>query len=201
MDQLTAATLSVVRQQLASSAIALVGVAESGRVPQSLSTVPRLPVQPLSAAATAELADRAHLGHVAGTVHDLTAGHPSFVVEALRCGRQGTDLTLELPSMLIETALARIERAGSDVSEGLATYAALGTRFTSADALSLMPDRGPTVLRRATAAGLLLAEGDWFAFESKLLHAAVCTATPAAVRQYLGAAAADACRPIVASAA
>jgi DNA-binding SARP family transcriptional activator len=200
MDQLTAATLSVLRQQLASSAIALVGVADSGRVPQSLSTVPRLPVQPLSAAATAELADRALLGHVAGTVHDLTAGHPSFVVEALRCGRQGADLTVELPSKLIETALARIERAGSDVSEGLVDFAALGTRFTGADALSLMPDRGLTVLRRATAAGLLLTEGDWFAFESKLLHAAVCTATPAALRTYLGAAA-DACRPIVASAA
>jgi DNA-binding SARP family transcriptional activator len=200
LDQLTAATVSTVRRDLANSPIAVVVTADNDRVPQALSSLPRLPVQALSPAATTELADRAHLGHLAAVVHELTAGHPGFVVEALHCARQGADLTAELPPKLIATALARIDRAGVDVTEGLATYAALGPRFTAADAVRMVPDPAQAVLRRATAAGLLVSDGEWFQFESRLLHAAVCTTVPAALRQLLGSST-GAPRPGIASAA
>jgi hypothetical protein len=122
------------------------------------------------------------------------------VVEALQAGRQGADLAAELPPRLVELALDRIDRAGSEVRDGLTAIAALGPKFAAVDALRLLPDRGFAVLHRAVAAGLLVADGEHLKFESEMLRTALCAATPSPLRQVLGLSA-GLCVPAIAGAA
>jgi hypothetical protein len=199
-DELTGSALAAMRHRLAGSAVAMIVVADTGCLLQPFATWPTHCLRPLSLQATTTLAERLHLGHLAEAVHALTAGHPRFVVEALQAGRQGADLAAELPPRLVELALDRIDRAGSEVRDGLTAIAALGPKFAAVDALRLLPDRGFAVLHRAVAAGLLVADGEHLKFESEMLRTALCAATPSPLRQVLGLSA-GLCVPAIAGAA
>jgi hypothetical protein len=199
-DGLTLSALTVLRNRLADAPVAVVATADLGQVPPSFRAVPAVRLGPLSRTDTAHVAERLRLGPLAGVVHTLTAGNPRFVVEALQAAHQGAGLTGELPPQLVGPALARIERAGAGMVDALTAIAALGPRFTGPQAGRVLPGGGMAILRRALTAGLLVADGDHLAFESELLRAAVCTATPAPLRSVAGFDA-DACVPAVAAAA
>ncbi|TDW93442.1 DNA-binding SARP family transcriptional activator [Kribbella pratensis] len=199
-DRLTLSTLAALRERLRESPVAILATSELGWRPPTFSPTSTVCLTPLNRSATTELAERAQLGRLGDIVHALTAGHPRFVVEALHAARRGSSLTDELPPSLVAVALDRIEHAGSEVVDALTVVAALGRRFTGAEAIGLLPDRGVAVLRHAITAGLLVAEGNHLAFESELLRAALCTATPVPLRTALGLDPA-ACVPVVAGAA
>ncbi|NIK61338.1 BTAD domain-containing putative transcriptional regulator [Kribbella shirazensis] len=199
-DPLTLSALTAVRQRLADAPIALVATTDLAFRPDPFGPAAAMCLAPLDRTATALLAERSQLGHLADSIHALTAGHPRFVVEALRAARRGADLTAELPQSLVDAAIDRIEHAGPAVVDVLTKIAALGLRFTGAEAVRVGPEGTVTALRRAVDAGLLLADGELLAFESELLRAALCAATPTPLRPLLGFTA-DACVPALAGTA
>jgi DNA-binding SARP family transcriptional activator len=184
-DQLTLSAVATLQQRLTHAPVAVVATVEAGTPLDGFSALRTLRLEPLSRTAITELAQRAHLGHLAADVHALTGGHTRFVVDALRAAQQGATLD-QLPSSLTAAALERIERAGAEVVDALAKLAALGPRFTGVDAVQLLPAGGLAQIRRALAAGLLVADDNYLAFESELLRASLYLATPTPLRPALG---------------
>jgi hypothetical protein len=126
--------------------------------------VRRLPLQPLSERATAELARRA--GRSAAGVGALTGGNPLLVTEVLAAGEPG------VPATVRDLVLARLARLPADAEEVVRLVAVVPTR-TELWLLEETLGPEPLAVERCVEGGLLVIEGEAVGFHHELLRQAV----------------------------
>jgi tetratricopeptide (TPR) repeat protein len=127
-------------------------------------TVRRLPLQPLSEAAMAELARRA--GRPATGLHALTGGNPLLVTELLAAGEPG------VPATVRDLVLARTAGLPAEAQKVVRLVAVVPTR-TELWLLeeALRPE--PEAVERCAEAGLLVIDEEAVGFRHELLRQAV----------------------------
>jgi predicted ATPase len=136
------------------------------------SGIQRLPLEPLSEAATAELAVGA--GVAPHELFERTAGNPFFITEVLAAAPE------RLPTSVRGAVLARVARAPAVTRQALDAAAALGRRF-EADLLAAVLDRVDIprwTMRDAVFRGLLSWEGATLAFRHAIAQAAIHDSIP-----------------------
>jgi hypothetical protein len=136
------------------------------------SGVQRLPLEPLSEAATGELAVGA--GIDPHELFERTAGNPFFITEVLAAA------TERLPTSVRDAVLARVARAPAVTRRTLEIAAALGRRF-EAELLAAVLDRVGIprwTMRDAVFRGLLRWEGAMLAFRHAIAQAAIHDSIP-----------------------
>jgi DNA-binding CsgD family transcriptional regulator/type II secretory pathway predicted ATPase ExeA len=133
-----------------------------GRLPPAV--VRHLRLQPLSEAATAELARRA--GRPAAGLHALTGGNPLLVTEVLAATDDGVPLTVR------DLALARLGGLPADAQEVVRLVSVVPTR-AELWLLEAAVRPGPAAVEAAVAGGLLLAGPEAVGFRHELLRQAV----------------------------
>jgi len=126
--------------------------------------VRRLPLQPLSEAAMAELARLA--GRPAAGLHALTGGNPLLVTEMLAAGEPG------VPATIRDLVLARLAGLPAEAQKVVRLVAVVPTR-TELWLLeeTLRPE--PAAVERCAEAGLLVIEEEAVGFRHELLRQAV----------------------------
>jgi tetratricopeptide (TPR) repeat protein len=138
--------------------------------------VRRLRLQPLSAAAVAELARRA--GRPPAGLRALTGGNPLLVTEVLAAGDTGVPMTVR------DLVLARLGGLPADAREVVRLVAVVPTRAE----LWLLEEAvrpAPSAVEAALAGGLLVAGPEAVGFRHELLRQAVEGALPALTRREL----------------
>jgi DNA-binding CsgD family transcriptional regulator len=138
--------------------------------------VRRLRLQPLSAAAVAELARRA--GRPPAGLRALTGGNPLLVTEVLAAGDAGVPMTVR------DLVLARLGGLPADAREVVRLVAVVPTRAE----LWLVEEAvrpAPSAVDAAVAGGLLVAGPEAVGFRHELLRQAVEGALPALTRREL----------------
>ena len=133
-----------------------------GELPTSL--VSRLPLQPLSAAAVARLAQAA-MQSAAG-LHALTRGNPLFVSEVLRHGAQG------VPQGVQDLVLARYARLGQAAQAVVRLAATVPTRIEVALVDALLAPSAATLDECLNSGLLNTADGAYF-FRHELARVAI----------------------------
>jgi DNA-binding CsgD family transcriptional regulator len=138
--------------------------------------VRRLRLEPLSAAAVAELARRA--GRPPAGLRALTGGNPLLVTEVLAAGDTGVPMTVR------DLVLARLGGLPADAREVVRLVAVVPTR---AELWLLEQALGPapSAVEAAVAGGLLVAGPEAVGFRHELLRQAVEGALPALTRREL----------------
>jgi class 3 adenylate cyclase len=126
--------------------------------------VRRLPLQPLSERATAELARQA--GRPAAGVRALTGGNPLLVTEVLAAGEPG------VPTTVRDLVLTRVARLPADAQEVLRLVAVVPTR-TELWLLEETLGPEPMAVELCAESGLLVIEGEAVGFRHELLRQAV----------------------------
>ncbi len=126
--------------------------------------VRRLPLQPLSEPATAELARRA--GRPAAGVRALTGGNPLLVTEVLAAGEPG------VPATVRDLVLARLAGLPADAQKVVRLVAVVPTR---AELWLLEEALGPEpmAVERCVEGGLLVMDDEAVGFRHELLRRAV----------------------------
>ncbi|MDB5972257.1 MAG: hypothetical protein JWQ90_4707 [Hydrocarboniphaga sp.] len=124
-------------------------------------TTRRIAIPPLSEDAVRELADRA--GHPADGIHTLTGGNPFFVTEVLR--------TSGLPASILDAVMARMARQ-SDAVRLLLEFVAIVPGRLERRLLERALEPDEESMQQALGCGLLLDEGDCFAYRHELARRA-----------------------------
>lgn len=124
--------------------------------------VVRVPLMPLSEAGVAELARQSSLP--AEGIYAATGGNPFFVTEALRA--EG------LPVSVRDAVLARAARQTPDVRALLDLVAIVPTRI-EIDIVDAVLSPAPSDVAAALASGLLVVDGNAYAFRHELARIAV----------------------------
>jgi len=124
--------------------------------------VVRVPLMPLSEAGVAELARQS--SHSAEGIYATTGGNPFFVTEALRA--EG------LPVSVRDAVLARAARQTPEVRALLDLVAIVPARI-EVDIVDAVLSPAPADVAAALASGLLVAEGNAYAFRHELARIAV----------------------------
>ncbi len=174
--------------RLTTEPLLVIGTVASDRVDDLRTLIGRaaeeLTLGPLAPAAVAELARRLNVvGVDPEELHERTAGHAQFVVEALRLAAEGDGAPL--PASLRDAVGERVARAGRDVDELLRVAAVVGTTF-DLDFVADLADvgLGDAVRRadRALRAGLVGPAGDSFEFAGSIIGDVLYETTPAPIR-------------------
>ena len=138
-------------------------------------SVTRVPLQPLSATAVAELAARAGRPHTG--LHEATGGNPFYVTEVLASGV--VDAQRGVPSTVrdaVQTRLSRLSKAQREVLEALCVVPG---RVEPALARALAPSTTQAI-DECLARGVLVAHDGALAFRHELARRALLdTLTPA----------------------
>ncbi|MGH9263772.1 MAG: ATP-binding protein [Acidimicrobiales bacterium] len=175
-------------ERLTQEPLLMVATVASDRVQDVLpllgGDVDRLDLGPLSPAAVEQLARRFGAADVDPvTLFERTAGHPQFVVEALRLAVVGDGDPP--PESLARAVEERVARAGRDVEELLRVAAVVGATF-DLDFVADLADIGigDAVRRaeRALRAGLIEATGTRFRFAGSIIRDLLYATTPAPIR-------------------
>jgi DNA-binding CsgD family transcriptional regulator len=136
----------------------------------------RLPLDPLSTAAVAELAGAT--GRDAAALHELTAGNPFYVTEALAAPPDA------LPISVADAVRARIRPLGPTCAAALDQLSVVPGVMEFPLAEALLPDRMDE-LARAEERGILAVRENGLAFRHELARRAVEAALPQLRRRAL----------------
>jgi DNA-binding SARP family transcriptional activator/tetratricopeptide (TPR) repeat protein len=143
-------------------------------------------LRPLAPAEVTQLVRRSGLAYDPGQLYSWTGGSPLFLTELLaHPSRTGPGGALTVPNSLQEAVAARIAHVGEDTARLLALGAILGVAFALDEVAALGRidvEDGARWARRATRAGLLVAQGDRFRFANDIVRRVAYDAEPAAVR-------------------
>ncbi len=142
--------------------------------------VHRLPLEPLSPAAVARLADGT--GADAAALHRATGGNPFFVTEALASPGEA------VPASVVEAVLARVGRLGPECRDALERLSVVPAQVGDGLAAALLDGAGIEVLEEAERAGVLEARPGSLAFRHELARRAIEHSLPALRRRALNAA-------------
>ena len=129
--------------------------------------VRRLPLEPLSSAAVAELAAGATVD--AHRLHQATAGNPFFVTEALASPDD------PVPRTVVDAVLARVHRLTPAARQAVEQLAVVPSRVEPALLRALCPDLAPVA--EAERLGVLEVRPDAVAFRHELARRAVVRVT------------------------
>ena len=134
--------------------------------------VRRLPLEPLSSAAVAELA--AGVTVDAHRLHQATAGNPFFVTEALASPDD------PVPRTVVDAVLARVHRLTPAARQAVEQLAVVPSRVEPALLRALCPDLAPVA--EAERLGVLEVRPEAVAFRHELARRAVVESLPVTVR-------------------